>query len=91
LQSRDSSSFDFIFNLLPEDIFGTKEFPEHIRSDSSTEEEDAMHEHRANHQLCCRIRHLENDLRDITTHCFAEREHRMSLEVAIGGEIFTLH
>jgi hypothetical protein len=44
LQSRDSSFFDFSFNLLPEDIFGTEEIPEHIRSDSSTEEEDATHE-----------------------------------------------
>jgi hypothetical protein len=31
LQSRDSSFFDFSFNLLPEDIFGTEEIPEHIR------------------------------------------------------------
>jgi hypothetical protein len=88
LQSRDSSFFDFSFNLLLEDIFGTKEIPEHIRSDSSTEEEDAMHEQRANHQLHCRIRHLEHDLRDITARRCAEREHRMGLEVVIGGEIF---
>jgi hypothetical protein len=68
LQSRDSSFFDFSFNLMPEDIFGTEEIPEHIRSDSSAEEEeDATHEHRANHQLRRHIRHLEHDLRDITT------------------------
>jgi hypothetical protein len=91
LQSCDSSFFDFSFNLLPEDIFGTKEFPEHVRSDSLAEEEDATHEHRANHQLGRRIRHLEHDLRDITARCCAERERRMSLEVAIGGEIFILH
>jgi hypothetical protein len=90
LQSRDSSFFDFSFNLLPEDIFGTKEIPEHIRSDSSTEEEDATHEQRANHQLRYRIRHLEHDPRDITALCCAEREHRMSLEVVTGGEIFIL-
>jgi hypothetical protein len=40
LQSRDSSSFDFSFNLLPEQIFGTEEIPEHIHSDSPAEEED---------------------------------------------------
>jgi hypothetical protein len=44
LQSRDSPFFDFSFNLLLEDIFGTEETPEHIRSDSLTEEEDATHE-----------------------------------------------
>jgi hypothetical protein len=91
LQSRDSSSFDFSFNLLLEDIFGTKEFPEHIHSDSSAEEEYATHEQRANHQLRRRIRHLEHDLRDITARCCAERERRMSLEAAISGEIFILH
>jgi hypothetical protein len=90
LQSRDSSFFDFSFNLLLEDIFGTKEIPEHIRSDSSTEEEDATHEQRTNHQLRRRIRHLEHDLRDITSRCCAERECRMNLEVVIGGEIFIL-
>jgi hypothetical protein len=76
LQSRDSSFFDFSLNLLPEDIFGTEEIPEHIRSDFSAEEEDATHERRANHQLCCRILHLEHDLRDITARCCAERERR---------------
>jgi hypothetical protein len=72
LQSRDSSFFDFSFNLLPEDIFGTEEIPEHIRSDSLAEEEDATHEQRANHQLRRRIRHLEHDLRDITAHCYVD-------------------
>jgi hypothetical protein len=87
LQSRDSSLFDFSFNLLPKDIFGTEEIPEHIRSDSLAEEEDATHEQRAKHQLRSRIRHLEHDLRDITACCCAERECRISLEVVIGGEI----
>jgi hypothetical protein len=91
LQSRDSSFFDFDFNLLPEDIFGTKEFPEHILFDSSTKEENATHEQKANHRLRRRIRHLEHDLRDITARCHAKRERRMSLEVAIGGEIFIFH
>jgi hypothetical protein len=49
LQFRDSSVFDFSLNLLPEEILGTEEFPEHIRSDSSSEEENAMHEQRTNH------------------------------------------
>jgi hypothetical protein len=88
LQSRDSSFFDFSFNLLPDDIFGTEEIPEHIRSDSSAEEENATHEQRDNHQLRRRIRHLEHDLRDITARCCAERERRMSLDMVIGGEIF---
>jgi hypothetical protein len=57
LQSRDSSFFDFSFNLLLEDIFGIEEIPEHIRSNSSAEEEDATHEQRANHQLRRRIWH----------------------------------
>jgi hypothetical protein len=91
LHSRDSSFFDFSFNLLPEDIFDTEKIPEHIRSDSSAEEEDATHEQRANHQLHRCIRHLQHDLRDITARCYAERERRMSLEVAIGGEILILH
>jgi hypothetical protein len=91
LQSHDSSFFDFSFNLLPEDILGTEEIPEHIRSDSSAEEEDATHEQRANHQLRRHIRHLEHDLRNITTCCYAECERRMSLEVVIGGEIFIPH
>jgi hypothetical protein len=44
LQSRDSSFFDFSLDLLPEEIFGTKETPEYILSDSSAEEEDATPE-----------------------------------------------
>jgi hypothetical protein len=84
-------SLIFSFNLLPEDIFRTEEIPEHIRSDSSAEEEDATHEQRANHQLHRRIRHLKHDMRDITARCCAERERRMSLEVVIGGEIFIPH
>jgi hypothetical protein len=44
LQSHDSSSFVFSLDLLPEEIFGTEEVPEHILSDSSTEEEDATPE-----------------------------------------------
>jgi hypothetical protein len=79
--------FDFSFNLLPEDIFGTEVIPEHVCSDSSTGEEDATHEQRTNHQLRRRIRHLEHDLRDITARCCAERERRMNIEVVIGGEI----
>jgi hypothetical protein len=91
LQSRDSSFFDFSFNLLPEEIFGTEEIPEHIHSDSSAEEEeDATHEKKTNHQLRRHIRHLEHDLRDITARCCAERERCMSLEVLIGGKIFIL-
>jgi hypothetical protein len=61
--------------------------PEYISSDSSPEEEDAMPEQRVNHQLHRRIRHLEHNLRDITTRCNAERERRMSLEVLVGGKI----
>jgi hypothetical protein len=90
LQSRDSSVFEFSFNLLPEEILGTEEFPEHIRSDSSSKEENTMHEQKTNHQLCRRIRHLEHDPQDITTRCSAERERRMILEALVGGKIFTL-
>jgi hypothetical protein len=90
LQSRDLSFFDFSFNQLQEDIFGTEEIPENICSDYSTEEEDATHKQRTNHQLRRRIRHLEHDLRDITARCCAERKRRMSLEVVIGGEMFIL-
>jgi hypothetical protein len=71
LQSHDSSVFDFSLDLLSEDIFGTEEIPEYILSDSSTEEENATHEQKTNHQLRRRIRHLEHDLRDITAHCNA--------------------
>jgi hypothetical protein len=90
LQSHDSSVFDFSLDLLPEDIFGTEEIHEYILSDSSTEEENATHEQKTNHQLRRRIRHLEHDLWDITARCSAERERRMSLEVLVGGMIFTL-
>jgi hypothetical protein len=65
LQSCDSSFFDFSLDLLPEEIFSTEEIPEYILSDSSTEEENATHEQKTNHQLCRRIRHLEHDLWDI--------------------------
>jgi hypothetical protein len=90
LQSRGSSFFDFSLDLLQEEIFGTEETPEYILSDSSAEEEDATLEQRTNHQLRRRIRHLEHDLRDITAHCSAERECRMSLEALVGGKIFIL-
>jgi hypothetical protein len=90
LQSHDSPSFVFSFDLLPEKIFGTEEVPEYILSDSSTEEEDAMPEQRINHQLRRRIRHLEHDLRDITARCSAERKRRMSLEALVGGKILIL-
>jgi hypothetical protein len=88
LQSHGSSFFDFCLDLLSEEIFGTEEIPEYILSDSSAEEEDATPEQRTNHQMCCRIRYLEHDLRDITARCSAEREHHMSLEALIGGKIF---
>jgi hypothetical protein len=91
LQSRYSSFFDFSLDLLQEDIFGTEEIREYILSDSSTEEENATHEQKNNHQLRRRIRHLEHDLRDITARCNAERERRMSLEALVGGKIFTLN
>jgi hypothetical protein len=90
LQSHDSPSFILSLNLLPEEIFGTEEVPEHILSDSSTKEEDATPEQRTNHQLCRRIRHLEHDLRDITARCSAERECHMSLEALVGGKILIL-
>jgi hypothetical protein len=77
--------------LLHEEIFGTEEIPEYILSDSSAEEEEgATPEQRTNHQLRRRIRHLEHNLRDITTRGSAERERRMSLEALIGGKIFIL-
>jgi hypothetical protein len=90
MQSHDSPSFVFSLDLLPEEIFGTEEVPEYIPSDSSTEEEDATPEQKTNHQLRRRIRHLEHNLRDITAHCSAERERRMSLEALVGGKIFIL-
>jgi hypothetical protein len=82
-----SSSLD----LLPEEILGTEETLEYISSDSSLKEEDATPEQRINHQLHCRIRHLEHDLRDITARCHAERERRMSLEALVGGKNFHLY
>jgi hypothetical protein len=81
------SLFFSSLDLLPEEIFGTEEVPEYILSDSSTEEENSTLEQRINHQLHRRIRHLEHDLRDITAHCNAERERRMSLEALVGGRI----
>jgi hypothetical protein len=77
----------FSLDLLPEEIFGTKEVPEYILSDSSSEEDNAMPEQRINHQLRRRIRHLEHNLRDITARCNAEHERRMSLEALVGGKI----
>jgi hypothetical protein len=74
-------------DLLPEEIFGTEEVPKYILSNSCTEEENATPEQRINHQLCRCIRHLEHNLRDITTRCNAERERHMSLEALIGGKI----
>jgi hypothetical protein len=50
-----------------------------------------MPEQRINHQLRCRIRHLEHDLRDITARCQAERERRMTLEALVGGTYSQLH
>jgi hypothetical protein len=88
LQSHVSTLSVFSLDLLPEEIFGIKEVPEYILSDSSTEEENATPEQRTNHQLRRRIRHLEHNLRDITARCSAERERRMSLEVLIGGKNF---
>jgi hypothetical protein len=75
-------------DLLPEEIFGTKEVPEYILFNSSEEEEDATPEQRINHQLRRRIRHLEHNLRDITARCNAERERRMNLEALVGGKNF---
>jgi hypothetical protein len=89
LQSHDSSSFNFSLDLLPEEIFGTEEVPEYILSDSSAEEE-VTPEQRTNHLLRRRIRHLEHDLRDITSRCSAERERHMSLEALVGGKIHIL-
>jgi hypothetical protein len=90
LQSHDSLPFVFSLDLLPEEIFGTEEVPEHIPSDFSTEEEDAMPKQRTNHQLCRPIRHLEHNLWDIVARCDAERERRMNLEALVGGKILIL-
>jgi hypothetical protein len=76
--------------LLSEEIFGTEEVPEYILYDSSAEEEDATPEQKTYHQLRRRIRHPEQNLRDITARCSAERERRMSLEALVGGKIFIL-
>jgi hypothetical protein len=90
LQSHDSPSFVFSLDLLPKEIFGTEEVPEYIPSDCSTEEEYATLEQKTNHQLRCRIRHLEHNLRDITARCSVKRKRRMSLEALVGGKIFIL-
>jgi hypothetical protein len=84
LQSHDSPSFVFSLDLLPKEIFGTEEVLEYIPSDSSTEEEYATSEQKTNHQLRCRIRHLEHNLQDIIARCSVERERRMSLEALVG-------
>jgi hypothetical protein len=84
----------FVFSsldLLSEEIFGTEETPEYISFDSSLEAEDATPEQRINHQLRRRVRHLEHDLRDITTRYQAERERRMVLEALAGGKNFHLY
>jgi hypothetical protein len=90
LQPHNSPSSIFSLDLLPEEIFGTEEVPEHILSDSSAEEEDATPEQRTNHQLRRRIRHLEHNMRDITARCIAECERRMNLEALVGGKILIL-
>jgi hypothetical protein len=90
LQSHDSPSFVFSLDLLPKEIFGTKEVPEYILSDSSAKEEDITPEQRTNHQLRRHIRHREHNLRDIITRCSAERERRMSLEALVGAKILIL-
>jgi hypothetical protein len=82
--------FSFSLDMLPEEIIGTEAAPEYISSDSSLEAEDATPEQRINHQLRRRVQHLEHDLRDITTRCQAEREHRMVLEALVGGKHFQL-
>jgi hypothetical protein len=61
--------------------------PEYVSSDTSLEAEDATPEQRTSHQLCRRVRHLEHDLRDITTRCQAERERRMALKALVGGNV----
>jgi hypothetical protein len=90
LQSYGSPFFVFSLDLLPEEIFGIEEVPEYILSDFFAEEEDATPEQKTNHQLRRRIRHLEHNLRDITTRCSAERKCHMSLEALVGDKIFTL-
>jgi hypothetical protein len=83
--------FSFSLDLLPEEIIRTEEMSENISSDSSLEAEEATPEQKINHQLRRRVRHLENDLRDITARCQAERERRMALEALVGGKYFHLH
>jgi hypothetical protein len=78
--------FSSNLDLLPGEIFGTKETLEYITSDSSLEAEDATPEQRIIHQLRRRVRHLEHDLRDITARCQAKRERRMALEELVGGK-----
>jgi hypothetical protein len=90
LQYHDSPFSVFSLVLLPGEIFGTEEVPEYILSDSSAEEEDTTPEQKTNHQLRRRIRHLEHNLRDITTRCSAERERCMSLEALVGGKFLIL-
>jgi hypothetical protein len=83
-----SSSSSFSLDLLPEEIIGTEDVPEHISSDSSLEAEEATHEQRTSHQPRRRVRHLEHDLRDLTARCQAERERRMALEALVGSKCF---
>jgi hypothetical protein len=85
------SLFSFSLVLLPEEIIGTEETPEYISSDSSLEVEDVTPEQKINHQLRCRVRHLEHDLWDITARYQAERERRMALEALVGGKHFHRH
>jgi hypothetical protein len=49
-----------------------------------------MPEQKVNHQLRRRVRHLEDDLRDITACCHAERERRMALEALVGVKLPSL-
>jgi hypothetical protein len=86
-----SSLFSLSLDLLPEEIIGTEETPKNISFDSSLEAEDATPEQKINHQLRRRVRHLEHDLRDITTRYQAECERRMALEALVGGKYFHLH
>ena len=74
-------------NLLPEEFLGTEDAHELVLSDSSAEAEDASPERKTIHRLRGTIRQLEHDLRDALIRCHAERDHRMSLEVAIDGKI----
>jgi hypothetical protein len=82
--------FSFSLDLLLEEIIGTEDMPEYISSDSSLEAENATPEQRISHQLRRRVRHLEQDLRDVTARCQAERERRMALEALVGGKYLQL-